>query len=90
MMREALLALNNRQITLPLENVTVLQLMQAKKEKQPKSSYFKVSSICICMTFCPEGNKNFAKYLVPIHLLVSNNPNFFLFHSLKYYEKASA
>lgn len=44
------------------------------------------------MTFCPEGNKNIAKYLVPIHLLVSNNPSFFLFHSviLKYYEKASA
>lgn len=32
-MWKVLLALNNGQATLPLENVTVLQLMQAKKEK---------------------------------------------------------
>lgn len=36
MMRKVLLTLNNRQATLALENVTVLQLMQAKKKSNWK------------------------------------------------------
>lgn len=88
MMQKVLLTLNNRQATLPLEKVTVLQLMQAKKKSNRKQVILKhINNISISMTLCPEGRKNIAKYL-----LVSNNPFSLLFYSvtLKYYEKVSA